>query len=66
MSGGTDETLIGMTGKLKFGKFYELIIGFYHWLRRCIEGYMERNRVSWYCETRVSVNRSEPSCCTEI
>ena len=24
-------------------KFYELILDFYHWLHRCIEGYMERN-----------------------
>lgn len=31
-----------MTEKLKFRKFYEVILDFYHWLHRCIEGYMER------------------------
>lgn len=38
----------------------------YHWLRRCTGGYMERNRVSWYCESRISVNSSELSHCAEI
>lgn len=40
------------TWKFDFGEFYELTLDFYHWLRRCIEGYMERNRPSWYCKAR--------------
>lgn len=40
---GAGETWIGVTEKLNFGKFYELISDFYHWLRRCTGGYMERN-----------------------
>lgn len=35
-------------------------------MRRRIEVYMERNQASWYCKTRISVNRAEPSYCTEI
>ena len=37
----------------------------YQWLHRWIEVYMERNRPSWYCKTRISVNSSEPGYCTE-
>ncbi len=41
VNGRADETWTGMTEKLNYRKFYELILDFYHWLHRCIEGYME-------------------------
>ncbi len=43
----------------------ELMSDFHHWLRKCIEIYMVRNRAFWYCKTRISANSSEQGYCTE-